>query len=479
MSSMHPIDELFRNNFRDMEVPPAPGVWDNIAASLDQKPKRRIALWQKWALAASIALLISLPLTLHHLFTTHTPENTILTTESSKPSPDATPMASPSTDAAPVTTSRFSGGANHGHTNHRSESYTTDAPLAGGRPSSTKSLHPPHSTHTATSVTAATDLRVSEVIKPLQRRGTDTNDWGICTHIPKKHTAVPKDLLSPHSVPLSPFVPTVTLPKQDYDITISGGASPSFAYRTTQQSGTDNHGAAFSETGIQSLSGTLRVAIAKSQSRWSLESGIIYAQVGQNLSARVASLSRPMYAASNNGTPLHTPVRVTSSLGDIFTDQPQDVARSPIYSDMAELSDETNAPIYSREDAPALLLRNDDASNEIEASQILEYLEVPIMARYKLMNKPTQLSLALGVCSNFLIGNRADITYNQRTESGSTANIDKISYSARMGMGIAVPIFKSVLFNMEPSFNYFITPVNGQDFRPYSFAVFTGVAIKL
>ena len=123
------------------------------------------------------------------------------------------------------------------------------------------------------------------------------------------------------------------------------------------------------------------------------------------------------------------------------------------------------------------------SGSKININQALQYIEIPFMARYNLLQKQQTLSLAMGLSTNFLIGNSANITSNGvKTYLGKTEAIDKISYSARIGLGVTVPLYKQLYFNVEPTVNYFLQPVNNQgtsNFKPYTIAIFTGFTYKL
>lgn len=116
----------------------------------------------------------------------------------------------------------------------------------------------------------------------------------------------------------------------------------------------------------------------------------------------------------------------------------------------------------------------------ITVQQELEYLEIPFLLRYNLLNKSVGLSVSGGMSTNFLIGNNAyRLENSSKNRIGETQDINEISYSAIFGFGFRAPILKSLDFNLEPRIKYFMNSVTDSpesSYKPYSIGIYTGVS---
>ncbi|GAA3587936.1 hypothetical protein Q4Q39_18150 [Flavivirga amylovorans] len=115
-------------------------------------------------------------------------------------------------------------------------------------------------------------------------------------------------------------------------------------------------------------------------------------------------------------------------------------------------------------------------------NQDLGYIEVPLEIEYALSDKKLGVNLIGGFSSFFLSNNRifSDSQEGGRTFLGEANNINKISYSANLGLGLNYKVSKKIDLNLEPMFKYQINTFNNTsgDFKPYFIGVYTGFAIK-
>jgi hypothetical protein len=111
--------------------------------------------------------------------------------------------------------------------------------------------------------------------------------------------------------------------------------------------------------------------------------------------------------------------------------------------------------------------------------QRFRYLEIPFIARYKVIDRRVDLNLCGGFSYGYLIENVAFATVNSKdVKVGYTEGINKNSVSSQMGFGMEYNLTKNVTFNFEPVVRYYITPFssasNAID-RQYSFGIFSGL----
>jgi len=251
--------------------------------------------------------------------------------------------------------------------------------------------------------------------------------------------------------------------QQATSISIGGLLSPAYSSKTSSGSNVEKasaYGVQVNESGINSLGGGLQVRI-KRGSRWSFETGVLYAQVGQEVYNSMPENMAEMHVfASSLST--SNQMYLSNSMGNI-------VVNNAVRSD------------FSYDNANQLAENNITANMPYSegVKQTLEYIEIPLITRYSLFKEFPYLSLAGGISSNFLVGNNAyAINDDYQQEIGKTENIKSFVISSSIGLGIDVPIGKVLNFSLEPRFKYFLNSVSSDPdygFQPYSFGIYGGI----
>jgi len=114
-------------------------------------------------------------------------------------------------------------------------------------------------------------------------------------------------------------------------------------------------------------------------------------------------------------------------------------------------------------------------------SQRINYLEFPLEIEYKLNKSRFGLNI-IGGFSTFVLENNKVVSEFDgfKTEVGEANNINNLSFSANLGLGINYKFTKQFVYNLEPTFKY---QVNGFSntygkFNPYIIGVYTGFSYK-
>jgi hypothetical protein len=114
-----------------------------------------------------------------------------------------------------------------------------------------------------------------------------------------------------------------------------------------------------------------------------------------------------------------------------------------------------------------------------DLKQRFRYLEVPLIARYKLIDRRVDMNLCGGISYGYLIENVAFATEDGKdVKVGYTEGVNKNSISSQLGFGMEYNISKSISFNLEPVVRYYITPFSDASStitRQYSFGIFSGL----
>jgi len=114
--------------------------------------------------------------------------------------------------------------------------------------------------------------------------------------------------------------------------------------------------------------------------------------------------------------------------------------------------------------------------------QNFSYLELPVMLRYKLIDKTLGLNMLGGISYNMLVGNSVFTTVNgNRYEVGTTVGVNSFTLSSSLGMGMEYSFSSKLSMNLEPTLRYYLNPFSkseGTNIHPYSFGIFSGLSYK-
>jgi hypothetical protein len=119
-------------------------------------------------------------------------------------------------------------------------------------------------------------------------------------------------------------------------------------------------------------------------------------------------------------------------------------------------------------------------ANEGEVIQNFEYLEIPVILKYRVIDRRMGFNILGGMSTNLLVGSDAYLMNEGNKEKiGSTADLRNVNYSSTVGMGMDYALSSRFNLNLEPYFKYYLNSINQSSAirsRPYSFGVFTGIS---
>ncbi|WP_250433698.1 hypothetical protein [Hanstruepera flava] len=114
-------------------------------------------------------------------------------------------------------------------------------------------------------------------------------------------------------------------------------------------------------------------------------------------------------------------------------------------------------------------------------SQRLSYYEVPVELEYKLVNNRFSLGVIGGVSTFFLDDNEVYSEFEEYTTYiGEANNVNSVSFSTNLGIGMNYNFSEKFRFNLEPTFKYHLNAFNNTSgsFRPYIIGLYTGFSYK-
>jgi len=257
--------------------------------------------------------------------------------------------------------------------------------------------------------------------------------------------------------------------------TLGSEIAPLFSDRSVNMDKSESAGITnFNETesGVLAYAGGFRIALNTGK-RLSVQSGIYYSRYGQeknNVSAVTTSFQEP--DAQN-----YRFITVSNSTGTItgVLDAQAQSDRQPD-KQIIETITEVNYDGINNYSYKPLVQGN---AENVVLRQYFDYFEVPLILKYKIIDRKLDFSFSGGLVTNFLVGNEVDmINDGETTIIGETTDISQVNYLGSVGMGLEYPVVRNFSFTLEPRFRYYINPIDrssSHSVHPFSFGFFAGI----
>lgn len=256
--------------------------------------------------------------------------------------------------------------------------------------------------------------------------------------------------------------------KSSPEFMVGGSLSPMYSYRQTTNI-KQNQRQPNSEQGITNLAMAVDVNM-KLNKNWSVESGVRYSKMGQEVQTGIYEDGMRFMASSTGAKmPPQVPkVSLSNSMGNV-NERIKSSSINNVYNTLDY--DKTTAMV-------GFEITDSDIKGNIK--QHLEYIEIPVTVRYTIpIKSQIEVSVAGGISSNWLIDNNSYLTINDETQSmGQISDLSSNTFSSHAGLAVSVPVIKQLYFKVEPRFNYFLSDINNDypiGYRPYSFGLFSGL----
>lgn len=436
------IDLVFRNGLKDFEVLPPPGVWDGISPAIAKKPMPFI-----WLRVAAVILVI---LSSAFLLYRYTREVTTLTNDRMLA---LSIPASPAfyKNSVPSEMTFFEPSGDKGSENSvlfvagKEAESEAEAEAVG-----VDNIYIPDFSF----IPVNNKLRIS-IKEPLTGMFSPLN----LTPDAKSFVVVQPDLIS-----LSDYGPV----KPAARWSVAAMASPTYysGFNAGSENPTSQLGA--SEQPIISYSGGVALSYKISR-RFSVQSGIYYASLGQEVDGinSYAGFQSYVYSKGDHN------FEVLTSSGTIFINN-KDVFVSAGGGDKRVVT-AYNIDVFDPKKASLDYLNN-------SLQQNFSYLELPVVLRYKLIDKAIDLNMTGGLSYNMLIGNSVyTVVDGNRYSFGETKGLNSFMVSSSVGMGMEYSFSDKLSINLEPTFRYYLNPFSAASssaVHPYSFGIFSGLSYK-
>ena len=115
-----------------------------------------------------------------------------------------------------------------------------------------------------------------------------------------------------------------------------------------------------------------------------------------------------------------------------------------------------------------------------QLKQELRYIEVPVQATYKLVDRKVSIGLNGGISTNILVGNKALLSENgNQIGEGETSALRNVVYSGSVGLEIGYELSNRITLTVEPRFKHFLNSLSGNKsvhYKPSPMEIVTGLA---
>ncbi|MDA3954311.1 MAG: hypothetical protein PF485_11750 [Bacteroidales bacterium] len=252
---------------------------------------------------------------------------------------------------------------------------------------------------------------------------------------------------------------------------VGGEFTPLYSYRniTKTQSVYNEDFYNSVESPIISYTGGLNMQY-KAISRLTIQAGVYYTTMGQSLDYMTvyANSAYDMVAEEYKDRFINS-YSIENSSGDLS------------FNSSHVIIDEKSIRIDNHSNTKGVVdIANPNFNNlDAEVLQSFQYVEIPVLFRYTLIDKNVDLNIIGGIGANFLVGNDVYINYSGKKEViGEIYGVSTVNYNGTVGFGIEYPLMEKINIRLEPSVKYYLNELNSSspiESHPYSIGIYTGI----
>lgn len=457
------MDKVFKDKLSRYDVDPPVEVWSNISDKLNQDRRRRSIFWIT-RIAAGIAILMVLSLS-YFIVRNHVNDELVTGDESKvqKTTEEKTDALQPVEEQIDI-----SGKILHYTGEGQNEPASAELPIKNEQPLQEKEAGSENILVASVSGSPP-DLIQRKYIRHLEYEIPK----GIFqpSESEKSGRSLQKD-----EIPAEMTVDDLYAFDIPDDDESKGGnwgigtqVSPLYSYRNIQideQSLMSDSYYNDAETGMIAYAGGINVNYAPTR-RISLQSGVYYSKYG--LSVDNAYDYENLVPDATASVPKTKFYSVNNSSGEINVTTNNSIGYVTNYADRsAQFANNGSAPELS------------DQVNNGEIIQNFQYIEIPLILRYKVIDRKIGFNFLGGVSTNILVGSNAYYSEDgNKEEIGETTDIKPFNYSSILGIGFFYSISERLNINLEPTFRYYLNSINESSVissHPYSMGIFTGIS---
>ena len=451
------IDKVFRDGLKDFQLIPPPEVWDGVAIGVSTSSRKR------WVWIAGAAASLLLFLTMTWLITTRSPESSMVS-EQTMVNPEMT-----NSESELVVQAENPSGTDTDNNHQESISVGSD-----------ESISP----------LVEENQLASVEINEKDHNFTKVSDKSNFSYISSLEGSVQTGYVMSNDLILPPLASIDAFSIQDIEYNntsdlnftkekisnepkwgMGGSMSPLYAYRHSKAG--ENQDMSYfydSENPGYGFTGSIS-AIYKAKKRLSIQTGVQFYRSGISRND-VLFFSNPETGSLLKSGILRKNITypIESSLGTINSSD------NPFYLTDFVLPD---GELYTG-DLSALPEFEKYEPFQSSIVQSFEFLEIPLLVRYKIVDRKFGLNVMSGVGTSFLVGNDVFMNYqDQKVSIGQTDDVSTFNFTGSVGLGFEYSFNPKLSLNFEPTFKYFLNSFNSSpevSTHPYFFGIYSGLS---
>ena len=474
------MDELFARKLGNMEVPPPEDGWIRIEKELN---RQKIVARRYWMAAASFALLLSVTATMVYI-QTNLPKDASVVVVAAQENTSQLPEEQPSFTGDPHAATQEEIGKSQSAENSIVQVETTkNEQISAKEPVVESDIF--ESDIPDSDIPAYTDswdelLR----IQPIRLNWREFASQKLAQLKLENPDIQKNEMLATTSPDLPGFdefayfdvtkSTTKSQPRQRWEMT--GQFAPMYSYRAISgvPSGLRRSDFDDAESPLLVFSGGISLSYSVLK-RLSVQTGVFYSQMGQTINNVIPIANMYLSVSSIN---LYTKNFVTKNF--VRTSTGSVSVTSNLKSDAN--SSYSNFFNPESEAAVANTLVPNSSNPAYRLIERLDYLEIPLILNFKIIDRKLNLYVLGGMSANILINNKVFVDNGSEIIKGGAILMARpVNYSTSFGLGIGYQITRNLSFELEPSFKCYIKSytTNSQiDSNPYAFGVFSGVVYR-
>lgn len=454
------IDKLFREKLEGYSVDPPSFVWDGIHNHMAQRRRKTRVLWYRWTAVAAMIVFAFIAGWFYNE-----------SNQSIRPEFADTEIQGPEHNDVPKSSESLT------YTDPTNETEELTEPgtqlLASDRNEQKSQMKKDSEDFSSAATESAVHKKYTRIATPERLKPVEASVYAINSITPEINTSLPEPGMS------------------DYEKeTIRRNASE-YAYVNREKAGwkmgvnvspgyssyNAKHGAVYASNmtheasdGNASVSGGISVRY-KAAKRWSIESGMYYAQNGQQTGSSPEIFGGRAEAAvvTSPAEKLYFNTRVLMESSHMAMNSTAGV----IAIDKVPAGAEVGANLEN------FYANGNSLITQGELSQVFDLVEIPVYLRYLLLESKVDVELVGGVNAGLVVGNNAYIDNQYGVQKiGRTQEISTLNLSGTLGIGVNYALGKQFSLAVEPRFNYYLNSMSKNpevDFRPYRIGIYTGL----
>ncbi len=208
--------------------------------------------------------------------------------------------------------------------------------------------------------------------------------------------------------------------------------------------------------------------------RWSIQTGLQYRRTGQyvkDIMAYSHPANMPLYGLDRGDGFVFHPQSILTSQGSIRLSDPHFY-----FADVQSFRVMSNKQFVGDNDIRSL---NKSAEG---LTQIFNYVEVPVLFRYRLWNRYVGIELKAGIAGSYLLDNAVYLGRRTMQQAiGETYGVRQYNFSAIGGFSMEIPLSARLSLHLEPTAQVFLHPMLREGMMPgnaypYSYSLQTGIS---